>query len=149
MSEEIWPTVLVALASIIGIVITQVLSFRSSKTAFVLQTRAGFFQEAYRDNYMVACCLIKIEQEKNEEKNIDEIQKIIDLRPYNFSLGFLSAWMISKEKLRKPESKAEIKKLMENLAESLKFYGTKYFGEVLGIKPQEVNDLMKALRGQF
>jgi hypothetical protein len=47
MSDDIWATVVVALASIIGILITQIWSFRSSKASFVFQTRAGFLQEAY------------------------------------------------------------------------------------------------------
>jgi hypothetical protein len=105
MSEDIWATVIVASVSIIGIVIAQVLSSRSSKESFVFQTRASFFQEAYRDTYTVLTCLDTIVKGESNKEKVERIQKLVDEHSYSFPPCFLQTWSQSKGELLDGEVK--------------------------------------------
>ena len=156
MSDDIWATVIVASVSIIGIVITQIWSFRSSKASFVIQTRAGLIQEVYRDNYMVFDSLVRLLSNRKDKESlekvlmdkgsIEKVQKVIDEHPYNFSLSFLSSWSMDKDKLLEGDEKAldNLGQLLEN---SLEFYLNKYLAEVLGLKSKEIKDYRKVVLG--
>jgi hypothetical protein len=147
MVDEIWPTVVVAVISIIGIVVAQFLSFRSMKGQMVLQTRASYFQEAYKDNMVVMHCITQIESGLDKEKNIKKIQNLIDEHPYNFSFGLLFNWCTIEEKLRSPNPSEEIKILCADIGVTMKVYSLKYYTEVLGIKPDEWKKLLEAMKG--
>jgi len=146
---ENFGTVVVAVASIVSILITHVLVLRRTRGAFIFQTRANFFQEAYRDNLAVLHCISRIEANDQVKKNIQKIQQIIDERPHNFPFGFLTTWSVVGDKLMNPKPIEEIKSLLASIEDSLKFYSLKYFKEVLGIKQKELDLFSKALKGRM
>ena len=147
MTDEIWATVVVAVVSIIGIVVAQILSFRSMKGQMILQTRASFFQEAYKDNMILMHCITQIESGLDKEKNIKKIQELIDERPFNFPFSFLMHWCLVEEKLRSPDPRLGIQILCADIEKSMQIYSLKYFKEVLGIKSDEMKQLLEAMKG--
>jgi hypothetical protein len=135
MSEDVWATVVVALVSIIGIVITQVWSLRSTKAQFVFQTRASFFQQAFRDNSRVLMYLGRVEIGESEKESIEKATQIIEEHPESFSFKFAVKWGATKDKLiGNPET---IRNTIEELRSSLFVYGKKFVIEVLGVTSQE------------
>jgi hypothetical protein len=147
MVDEIWATAIVALTSIIGIVVTQFLSFRSIKGQTILQTRASYFQEAFKDNMTAMHCVTQIEIGLDRDKNINRIHDLINEHPYNFSFSLLLNWRTIEEKLRSSEPNEGLKMLCDNIQPSMNLYSLKYYGEVLGIKHDEMNSLLEALKG--
>jgi len=147
MIDDIWATVVVALVSIIGIIITQIWSFRSSKAQFVLQTRAGFFQQAYRDNLKVMLCLKNLEAKQFEKESISKITQIVDERPESFSYTFVGIWDGTRDKLI--GNLELIKTAINELGISYSFYSRKYIMEVLGTTHQEWERLKEAIAGSY
>jgi hypothetical protein len=150
MSDDVWITVIstvtVALVSIVGIVITQIWGLRSSKASFVFQTRAGFFQEAYRDNYTALTCLDTIIKGSFNKEQVERIQAIVGARSYNLPISFLVAWPKNKDRLVAGEVE-DLEKLKRSLKDALTLYSEKYFTEVLGIKSDEIEAWRKATLG--
>jgi hypothetical protein len=89
MVEEIWGMAIIASVSIISIIIAHFLILRRTRESFIFQTRAGFFQEGYKDNLTIMFCITQIEAGLKTADNVQKIQTIIDERPYNFPFGFL------------------------------------------------------------
>jgi hypothetical protein len=145
--SEVWSTVIVASVSIIGIVVTQVLGLRSSREQMVLQTRFAFLQEGYKDNIVVWNALDGIKATQEIERNIEKIQEIVDKRPHNLAIAFLSKWVDHKDNLTDSTKRKEaFKKLYDCYLDNLYFYAKRYYHQVLGLKGKELDDYLESLK---
>jgi hypothetical protein len=145
--SEVWSTVIVASVSIIGIVVAQVLGLRSSREQMVLQTRFAFLQEGYKDNVVVWNALDGINVGHEIEKNVEKIQEIVDKRPHNLAIAFLSKWVDSKDDLTDNIKRKEYSnKLYDCFLDNLDFYAKRYYHQVLGLKGKELNDYIESMK---
>jgi len=98
MSEvpiEFWGVVIVAASSIFSNVLTWFLNYRSARMKFETETRAGYVQEVLRDHYKLYNFLrqLQITPIKEEALKVaEEIQRIVNERPYNFKATIIEKW---------------------------------------------------------
>lgn len=111
------------------------------------EKRIEHYIEAYKDNTIVHHALAQIEAKQDVGKNIDRIQKIIDEHPYNFSYGFLVAWIKLRDELPMLPPEKGVKVLMDKFSGTERLHLKKYLLEVLCMKPKEIEELLSSLKG--
>ena len=150
MAEEFWGIVVVSTVSIVSILITHFLTFRSTKNQIIFQARAGYIQEEYRDLLTIFNLLTKISFNLEKEKSVATIQKIVDERPYNLPYGFLVNWcLLGMKKLLPSEFPKETQTLRKDLEPLLQIYTNKYHKEVMGSSDEELEQYREALKGTY
>ena len=111
------------------------------------EKRIEHYIEAYKDNTIVHHAIAQIEAKQDVRKNIDNIQNIVDEHPYNFSYGFLIAWIKLKDNLPMLPPEKGVKVLIDNFSGMERLHLKKYLLEVLCMKPKEIEELLDSLKG--
>jgi len=140
MAEEIWGALVVALASVIGIILSQYWSYRSLRKQSILQSRKKYFQVTYNRNLTVAIYLASINRGLDRKKNMEKIQNIIDKYPHSFTADFVVSW--SKTISKQLYSDDEMKELSKKFTQFLTLLSYNYYCETLGMNEKEAEDIM-------
>jgi len=146
VADEIWGALVVALASIIGIILTQYWGYRSLKRQSILQSRTEFFQDTYKRNLTVAIYLSSINRGLDRKKNIEKIQKLVDEYPYLFTADFVVNW--SKIVAKTLFSDDEMKALTKKFVKYLSMLSYNYYTETLGMNDEEAKQILKMQVGE-
>lgn len=130
--------VIVALSSIFTNVLAWYLNYRSTRINFETESRARYIQEVLRDHYKLHNFLRQLEATPIQEEAIrvsEQIQKIVDERPYNFQSEILDKWIGINERiiLLGEYPLKEIQELWDDVWERISYFQKEY-EKLLGIK---------------
>jgi hypothetical protein len=138
VSIEFLGVVIVALSSIFTNVLAWYLNYRSNRIKFETESRAGYVQEVLRDHYKLHNFLRQLEATPIKDEAIrvsEQIQKIVDERPYNFRSEVVDDWIGLNQRiiLLDEYPREEIKKLSKEVWETICYFQGEY-EKLLGIK---------------
>jgi len=141
ISVEFLGVVVVALSSIFTNVLTWYLNYRTTRIKFETESRAGYVQEVLRDHYKLHNFLSQLEATPIKEEAIkasENIQRMIDERPYNFRSEIIGKWIGMNQAITLIDEcpREEIKALREYVWQRICYFQKEY-GNCLDSKELE------------
>ena len=138
VSIEFLGVVIVALSSIFTNVLAWYLNYRSTRMKFETESWAAYVQEVLRDNHKLHNFLKQLEATPIKDEAVrfsEQIQKIMDERPYNFKSEIVDKWIAVNQAITLLDEYPieEIKNLSKEVWERICHFQEEY-EELLGIK---------------